>query len=160
MANASAHLNLWLKVISYQILRAVLYCHERGIVHRDIKPQNVLLKDSQPLPTVKLADFGLARPYTIEKKTYTHEVVFWVWLQPSLSLFIYKVFQDKHKNCYFNHRLRAIFHGLATMCWASPCTADSYDLDKLPCKWKGTITISLWTKTLLASKVKRVRIES
>lgn len=43
-----------------QILRGLQHIHQEGILHRDVKPQNVLLtKDS----TVKLADFGLSRTF-------------------------------------------------------------------------------------------------
>eukprot|EP00803_Ostreobium_quekettii_P000307 evm.model.scf_1201.3 EVM.evm.TU.scf_1201.3 scf_1201:28438-32863(+) len=43
-----------------QMLDAVAHCHERGIVHRDIKLSNVLL-DSGKCPRVKVCDFGLSR---------------------------------------------------------------------------------------------------
>ncbi len=50
----------WREAIHYvkQILSAVQHAHERGVVHRDIKPQNImLLRDG----TIKMMDFGIAR---------------------------------------------------------------------------------------------------
>lgn len=41
-----------------QLLAGLQFSHERGIVHRDVKPDNVMLTDDQ---TVKIADFGIAR---------------------------------------------------------------------------------------------------
>lgn len=43
--------------VLYQIVQAVKYIHDKGIVHRDIKSANILLKKDF---TVKLADFGFA----------------------------------------------------------------------------------------------------
>lgn len=47
------------KIIIYQISQAIKYCHSKNIVHRDIKLENILISNVDPL-TVKLADFGLS----------------------------------------------------------------------------------------------------
>jgi len=55
-----------------QLLRGVTYCHQHRVLHRDLKPQNLLISREGYL---KLADFGLARAFGIPVRSYTHEVV-------------------------------------------------------------------------------------
>jgi len=56
----------------YQLLKGVSFCHDRRVLHRDLKPQNLLINKEGEL---KLADFGLARAFGIPVRSYTHEVV-------------------------------------------------------------------------------------
>lgn len=55
----------------FQIMRGLAFCHARGIMHRDMKPQNLLVDREGK---VKIADFGLARAFMIPIRKYTHEV--------------------------------------------------------------------------------------
>ena len=54
-----------------QLVEGMRYCHSNRILHRDLKPQNLLIDREGNL---KLADFGLARAFGVPLRTYTHEV--------------------------------------------------------------------------------------
>jgi len=62
----------------YQLLRGVDFIHKNKVLHRDLKPQNLLINKDNIL---KIGDFGLARGYGIPVKNYTHEVVT-LWYRP------------------------------------------------------------------------------
>ena len=60
-----------IKLFIYQLCNGIDYCHRRRIIHRDLKPQNLLIDRSGFL---KIADFGLARAFSLPIKTLTHEI--------------------------------------------------------------------------------------
>ncbi|MEK6274401.1 MAG: protein kinase [Actinomycetota bacterium] len=58
--------------LSLQVARALSFAHHRGLVHRDVKPQNVLLNDEGQ---AKVTDFGIARSLDVHGVTQTGTVL-------------------------------------------------------------------------------------
>jgi cyclin-dependent kinase 2 len=72
------------KLYLYQMLAGIAYCHAHRVLHRDLKPQNLLIDADRG--ALKLADFGLARAFGLPVRAYTHEVVTLWYRAPEILL--------------------------------------------------------------------------
>lgn len=73
-----------IKTFLYQIIKATDFLHSHKILHRDLKPQNVLVHEGSLV--CKLADFGLSRVYSIPIRPYTKEVLTLWYRAPEMML--------------------------------------------------------------------------
>eukprot|EP00898_Chlorokybus_atmophyticus_P001360 jgi/Chlat1/2224/Chrsp17S02554 len=72
------------KSFMYQLFKGVAHIHSHGTMHRDLKPQNLLVhkKDKR----LKIADLGLGRSFTLPIKSLTHEIVTLWYRAPEVLL--------------------------------------------------------------------------
>jgi serine/threonine protein kinase len=55
----------------YQMCLGIAHMHRHGVMHRDLKPQNLLVDKAANI--LKVADLGLGRAFSVPVKSYTHE---------------------------------------------------------------------------------------
>ncbi|KAM5431357.1 negative regulator of the PHO system [Microsporum canis] len=72
-----------IKSFMHQLMRGIAFCHDNRVLHRDLKPQNLLINNKGQL---KLADFGLARAFGIPVNTFSNEVVTLWYRAPDVLL--------------------------------------------------------------------------
>merc|ERR550514_466978 len=124
-----------IKALAFQLCNGIEFCHASRILHRDIKPQNLLIDNRMRL---KIADFGLARAFSLPVPKYTHEVVT-VWYRPPeilLGSALYSVPVD----------LWSIGCVLAEMATGAPLFAGDSEIDTIFKIFQklGTPTEAMW----------------
>lgn len=72
-----------IKSFMFQLLEGIIYCHKNKVLHRDLKPQNLLINNNGEL---KLGDFGLARTFGIPFNTFSNQVVTLWYRAPDVLL--------------------------------------------------------------------------
>uniref|UniRef100_A0A0K0FPH2 Cyclin-dependent kinase 1 (inferred by orthology to a human protein) n=1 Tax=Strongyloides venezuelensis TaxID=75913 RepID=A0A0K0FPH2_STRVS len=94
------------KSFLYQICQGICFCHQRRVLHRDLKPQNLLIDSGG---CVKLADFGLSRTVGVPVAVYTHEIVTLWYRSPEILLGA-----DKYSTAVDVWSIACIFGEMAT----------------------------------------------
>uniref|UniRef100_A0A0N5CIE0 Protein kinase domain-containing protein n=1 Tax=Strongyloides papillosus TaxID=174720 RepID=A0A0N5CIE0_STREA len=118
-----------------QICRAMCFCHQRRVLHRDLKPQNLLVDN---FGNIKLADFGLARTIGMPLRAYTHEIVTLWYRSPEIMLGA-----DKYSTAVDVWSIACIFAEMAT---STPLFNGDSEIDQLYKIFKqlGTPTSAIW----------------
>uniref|UniRef100_A0A3Q7IID4 Protein kinase domain-containing protein n=1 Tax=Solanum lycopersicum TaxID=4081 RepID=A0A3Q7IID4_SOLLC len=82
--NARALPTALIQSFLFQLCKGVAHCHSHGVLHRDLKPQNLLVDKEKGI--LKIADLGLGRAFTVPMKSYTHEIVTLWYRAPEVLL--------------------------------------------------------------------------
>ena len=128
----AADVKTWMGMLG----RAVWFCHESFILHRDIKPNNLLLAADGE---VKLADFGLARSFSDPYAAMTHQVITRWYRPPEL------LFGARHYSGAVDvWSMGVVFAELILRTPFLPGNTDVHQLD-LICQAVGTPTEANWS---------------
>jgi len=79
----------FIKSMIYQLIKGVSHCHKYGLIHRDLKPQNILVQEDEKFPIgicLKIADLGLGRAFSLPMRRYSNEVVTLWYRAPEVLL--------------------------------------------------------------------------
>ncbi|CAO3625578.1 unnamed protein product [Cunninghamella blakesleeana] len=137
---------LTIKQMMYQLLKGIAFCHAHRVLHRDLKPQNLLINKKGEL---KLGDFGLARAFGIPVRSYSRDVVT-LWYRAPDVLMGSKQYSTSidlwSAGCIF-----------AEMASGSPLFPGSSVSDQLQCIFKvlGTPTEENWPNVSQVPEYKR-----
>lgn len=93
------------------------YCHSRRVIHRDLKPGNLLINQTGEL---KIADFGLARAFSLPMRNYSHNVVT-LWYRAPEVLFVDSYYFEKYLMCDLKILLGAPNYATPIDIWSTGC---------------------------------------
>ncbi|KAL5335242.1 kinase-like domain-containing protein [Aspergillus crustosus] len=127
----AADVKAWMGMLT----RGVWFCHENFVLHRDIKPNNLLIASDGE---VKLADFGLARSFADPYSNMTHQVIT-RWYRPPELLYGARQYSGAVD-------IWSIGMVFAELLLRVPFVAGTSDLDQITkiCEAFGTPTEEIW----------------
>ncbi len=125
----------------YQLIKGTAHCHKHGVMHRDLKPQNLLVDDETEC--LKIADLGLGRAFSIPIKSYTHEVgLICLQLQTAFEVHVTSCHNASPNLCLYQAQLAVVTYATDHVQAVCDCAL----LDKTNIPWRPTHVIFIVVK--------------